>query len=138
MIYFRIFRECFEKGGITAADGEEDDNRRQIRVKEFSSRFSRNYLYPLLRQLEQIEKSNTDNSKLFACYQLVLNGLQSFQTHLPTTIGNQAIDKFKILLKNLIKLVQLHEKFVILPDENDIFDLINVIYLYVMRLIYDG
>lgn len=43
-------RVMFEEG-IQPPDGEEDYMRRFKRVQEFSSRFSRIYLYPLLRQV---------------------------------------------------------------------------------------
>ncbi|XP_074034689.1 uncharacterized protein isoform X2 [Leptinotarsa decemlineata] len=42
-------RNLLEKG-IDPPDGDEDISRRQLRVKEFSNRFSRNYLYPIVRQ----------------------------------------------------------------------------------------
>lgn len=45
--YFRSLLEC----GVNPPDGEEDESRRVVRVKEFSNRFSRNYLYPLARQV---------------------------------------------------------------------------------------
>jgi len=43
-------REILTKG-IEPPDGEEDESRRLVRLKEFTNRFSRNYLYPLGRQV---------------------------------------------------------------------------------------
>ncbi|CAH1963065.1 unnamed protein product [Acanthoscelides obtectus] len=115
--------------GISPPDGDEDITRRQLRVKEFSNRFSRNYLYPIGRQLSDLSKvkssSNLTNQKLLSVYQIVLNGLTAYHNHLPTSIGVCSSDKLKLLLKNLLELCDIHAR-IKTDNQHDFSDFINI------------
>ncbi|KAJ8959048.1 hypothetical protein NQ318_022303 [Aromia moschata] len=115
--------------GIGPPDGDEDMSRRITRVKEFSNRFSRNCLYPLARQLNDLSGMSPEdvnvNQRLLSSYQTILNGLQAYLTHLPTSFGSCATDKLKTLLKHLLELCGIHTKLFRLPDENGCLDFIN-------------
>ncbi|KAG5895904.1 hypothetical protein JTB14_000516 [Gonioctena quinquepunctata] len=121
-------RNLLEKG-IDPPDGDEDISRRQLRVKEFSNRFSRNYLYPIVRQLDDLKNwkpSNPNrNQKLLSAYQIILNGLQAYQNHLPTSIGDCSSDKFKLLLKRLLELCDIHNNFIVASEGNSYGDFLN-------------
>ncbi|XP_019880855.2 uncharacterized protein LOC109608758 [Aethina tumida] len=109
--------------GIAEPDGEEDFSRRNVRVREFSSRFVRNYLYPLNQQLKRFEnkpkKQQNINQSLMTCYQLVFQGIQSFHNHLPTSVGNCASDKVKSLMDNALTICQIHiDAFEIAEDDD--------------------
>ncbi|KAJ8983946.1 hypothetical protein NQ317_008648 [Molorchus minor] len=119
--------------GITPPDGDEDITRRTVRVREFSNRFSRNYLYPLSRQLEDLNKMAADdlnaNHKFLTAYQIVLNGLQTYLNHLPSSIGSCSSDKLKLLLKHLLEICCMHNKTIKQPDENGLTDFIDTFKL---------
>nr|XP_023027196.1 uncharacterized protein LOC111515195 [Leptinotarsa decemlineata] len=125
-------RNLLEKG-IDPPDGDEDISRRQLRVKEFSNRFSRNYLYPIVRQLDELRKwkqSNPNrNHKLLSAYQIILNGLQAYHNHLPTSIGGCSSDKLKLLLKRLLELCNIHNTMMSISDENSYCDFLNTFRL---------
>ncbi|KAK9739335.1 hypothetical protein QE152_g9127 [Popillia japonica] len=110
--------------GITPPDGLNDLERRKKRSSEFASRFSRNYLYQLNRQLSDIKKllhpssariSNQNSyvikQKITSSYQTILQGLQAYLSHLPksTTVGIP--DKIKELLKEIASLCDMHRSY---------------------------
>ncbi|XP_060522246.1 uncharacterized protein LOC132699509 [Cylas formicarius] len=108
--------------GVCLPDGDEDAARRITRLKEFSSRFSRNYLYPLARQTKELMSPhfqyNTSlvTQKILSVYQTVLHALQAYLSHWPTSIGNCAADQLKILMNHMIELSVIHRKRVKIDD----------------------
>lgn len=109
--------------GVTPPDGSEDYARRQVRTKEFSSRFSRIYLYPLVTQvsccwinlfsvsdnniacfsfklskLGEGEKSPSIYAKFTSLYQLAFQSFQACFSHLPNTVGTSSYQKLRELL----------------------------------------
>ncbi|XP_072385829.1 uncharacterized protein [Diabrotica undecimpunctata] len=121
-------RNLLDKG-IEPPDGDEDISRRKLRVKEFSNRFSRNYLYPIVRQIDELSKFKqihpTTNQKVLNAYNVIYNGLVAYQNHLPTSIGACSSDKLKLLLKHLMDLCDIHFKLVPKEDENGYCDIIQ-------------
>ncbi|XP_018561085.1 uncharacterized protein LOC108903404 [Anoplophora glabripennis] len=111
------------EGGANPPDGDEDESRRIVRVKEFSNRFSRNYLYPLARQLEELiqmsPRNPTFNQKLLSSYQIILNGLQAYHSHFPTSTGLCSSDRLKMLLAHSVQLCHIHSKVIRRPDDVD-------------------
>ncbi|EFA09110.2 hypothetical protein TcasGA2_TC015485 [Tribolium castaneum] len=106
-------RLLFEEG-ISPPDGEEDCMRRFKRLQEFTSRFSRIYLYPLLRHMDELslpEKLGTAviNQKLLSAQQVILQALQAYHTHLPSSIGKCGSDKLKSLLEQTLYLCQIYD-----------------------------
>lgn len=66
------------------------------------------------------------NQKLFSAYQVVLNGLQAYLSHLPSSIGGCSSDKLKLLLKQLIELLDVHNRMVKDSEEGNYGHLITV------------
>ncbi|KRT83503.1 hypothetical protein AMK59_4540 [Oryctes borbonicus] len=110
--------------GITPPDGLDDLERRKKRSSEFASRFSRNYLYQLNRQLSDLKKllcptsgrSSHQNSllakqKITSPYQTILQGLQAYLTHLPISTPMGVPDKIKELLKEVNTLCELQRSY---------------------------
>ncbi|XP_044272835.1 uncharacterized protein LOC123016481 [Tribolium madens] len=111
--FLTSIRVLFEEG-ISPPDGEEDCMRRFKRLQEFTSRFSRIYLYPLLRHMDELslpEKLGTViiNQKLLSAQQVILQGLQAYHTHLPGSIGKCGSDKLKSLLEQTLYLCQIYD-----------------------------
>ncbi|CAH1377155.1 unnamed protein product [Tenebrio molitor] len=99
--------------GIPPPDGEEDHMRRTKRLQEFSSRFSRIYLYPLMRQMDELsmpEKLGAAvvNQKFLYAQQMIFQGLQAYYNHLPSSVGKCGSDKLRSLLDQILYLCQLH------------------------------
>ncbi|XP_057663405.1 uncharacterized protein LOC130898261 isoform X1 [Diorhabda carinulata] len=121
-------RNLLDKG-IEPPDGDEDISRRKLRVKEFSNRFSRNYLYPIIRQIDDLSRfkqpHNSSNQKMLSAYHVIYNGLLAYQNHLPTSIGSCSFDKLKMLLKHSMDLCDIHYKLVPNGDENGYNDFIQ-------------
>ncbi|CAG9861528.1 unnamed protein product [Phyllotreta striolata] len=107
--------------GIDPPDGDVDVSRRKLRVTEFSNRFSRNYLYPLVRQIDELSKLKAMqqgfNQKFLSAYQVIYNGLHAYQNHLPTSIGACSSDKLKMLMKHLLDICDIHYK--VLPEDDE-------------------
>ncbi|XP_044758978.1 uncharacterized protein LOC123316808 [Coccinella septempunctata] len=100
--------------GIMPPDGSEDYSRRQVRTKEFTSRFSRTYLYPLLTQLSKlsvVEKGSTIHSKFTSLYQLTYQALQSCFNHLPNTVGTTSYQKLRECLNCAIDICERSRKY---------------------------
>ncbi|XP_066151818.1 uncharacterized protein [Euwallacea fornicatus] len=105
-------REIMTKG-IEPPDGKEDESRRVMRVKEFTNRFSRNYLYPLARQLKDLSAIDQINPmlvnhKLLSTYQIIHNALQAYQTYLPSSVGDAPYIQLKTLMENIIGVCGFH------------------------------
>ncbi|XP_019758498.2 uncharacterized protein LOC109536639 isoform X2 [Dendroctonus ponderosae] len=116
--------------GIEPPDGEEDESRRTIRDKEFSNRFSRNYLYPLARQLKDLGALNQlnpllMNQKLFSTYQIVFNALQALQNHLPTSLGDSTYHQLKSLMNDIVKVCEHHRSQLSEDHENYCLEFID-------------
>ncbi|KAJ8949338.1 hypothetical protein NQ314_008258 [Rhamnusium bicolor] len=115
--------------GVTPPDGDEDMSRRIVRVKEFSNRFSRNYLYPLARQMDSLTKLTSQSAnlhhQLLSAYHVILNGLQAYHNHLPTSIGTCSSEKLKVILKRILELCDIHSTFIKQPDENGFSDFVT-------------
>ncbi|KAL1497465.1 hypothetical protein ABEB36_008431 [Hypothenemus hampei] len=109
-------REILEKG-ILPPDGEEDKSRRLARAKGFSNIFSRNYLYPLARQLKDLKLLNQlnpllTNQKLLTTYQVIHNALQAYRNHLPTTIlGPCTYSNLKVLMSYIVDISGKHNEY---------------------------
>ncbi|RZC39476.1 uncharacterized protein BDFB_006132, partial [Asbolus verrucosus] len=104
-------RVMMEKG-IPPPDGEEDCARRMKRLQEFSARFSRVYLYPLLRQMDELStpdkmSSVVINQKILYAQQVIMQGLQAYYNHLPSSVGKCCSDKLRSLLDQTLYLCQL-------------------------------
>lgn len=50
------------------------------------------------------------NQKLLSAYTVILNGLQAYHHHLPTSIGDCSADKLQALLKQLLELGDVHAR----------------------------
>ncbi|XP_022916303.1 putative leucine-rich repeat-containing protein DDB_G0290503 [Onthophagus taurus] len=106
--------------GIITPDGDDDFDRRRKRSVEFASRFSRNYLYQLNRQVNDIlqitmQLSGDDTNKMLSIrqklvtsYQTLLQGLQAYYNHLPVSITNAVPEKVRELLKLTSSLCEIH------------------------------
>lgn len=66
------------------------------------------------------------NQKFLSAYQIVLNGLQAYLSHLPTSIGGCSSDKLKILLKQLIELLDIHNNMFKESEDGHYSDLVVV------------
>lgn len=68
------------------------------------------------------------NQKFLHAQQIILQGLQAYNTHLPTSVGKCASDKLKSLLDQTIYMCHLYE--MLKKDENlEIIEFINVLKL---------
>ncbi|XP_045477437.1 uncharacterized protein LOC123682722 isoform X2 [Harmonia axyridis] len=95
--------------GMIPPDGSEDYARRQVRTKEFTSRFARIYLYPLFTQLSKLgglEKSASNFSKFTSLYQLTFQALQACFNHIPNTVGTTAYNKLRDCLSAAIDICE--------------------------------
>ncbi|GJQ82282.1 hypothetical protein Trydic_g19479 [Trypoxylus dichotomus] len=130
--------------GITPPDGLDDLERRKKRSSEFASRFSRNYLYQLNRQLSDLRKLLCPTSaramlqnnshikqKITSSYQTILQGLQAYATHLPISTPMGASDKIKELLKEVGALCEMQRSYVSIDvnsnvRSNELLDIFEV------------
>ncbi|XP_075218186.1 uncharacterized protein LOC142322973 [Lycorma delicatula] len=94
-------------------DNEADSERKIKRANEFVTRFSRNYLYQLRRQIEIMKRLNLNQScaqafyqKMFISYQLSLQALQTCQTFLPDT-SKLSSDKLVEFIELFLSLLEL-------------------------------
>lgn len=121
---------------VDLPDGDIDLERKKKRATEFSSRFSRNYLYPLGRDVstisihkttfplhrlsnlqigdfEKLSLGKTRNSvgtqqKLIGAHHIISQALQVFRNHLPVTVVHLIAPKARELLAQASKLCELH------------------------------
>ncbi|KAF5284372.1 hypothetical protein FQR65_LT13589 [Abscondita terminalis] len=103
---------------VTMPDGEDDWRRRQVRTIEFSSRFKRNYLYELGRQIIELEKAVKGSRSpggfksvprcVLSAHQTLLQAFQAYNNHIPTCLGNVATDKLQIAIDHANKLFKVH------------------------------
>lgn len=113
-------RSIFECG-IEPADGREDFERRKKRTVAFISRFSRHFLYQLIRIKIEIENIvnplgnayKTTNSvilgqKFYNAYNTIYQALTAYRKHLPTGALNGMPPKFRELLDLIIKLNEMY------------------------------
>ncbi|XP_066246797.1 uncharacterized protein [Euwallacea similis] len=122
-------RETMAKG-IEPPDGKEDESKRVVRVKEFSNRFSRNYLYPLARQLKDLSAINQINpmlvnQKLLSTYQIIHNALQAYQTYLPSSVGGAPYIQLKTLMGNIMVVCGFHRSLNNDTEDNYIMEFID-------------
>ncbi|XP_021941509.1 uncharacterized protein LOC110840645 isoform X3 [Zootermopsis nevadensis] len=100
-------------GKIPEPDGIQDFLRRREREAEFSSRFTRNYLYPLKQQVCELKKQIGESStlsraqhtrhqalckKLVVAHQTALQGLQAYLHHMLHSVQCAAHNKLKDLV----------------------------------------
>ncbi|XP_044729286.1 uncharacterized protein LOC123292638 [Chrysoperla carnea] len=136
--YFNC-RELWEFEPIL--DGEEDLARRHKRAAEFESRFSRNYLYNLSRQMGEIHKlmknysprfieknsSQTIFQKISNAHTLIFQGLSAYQKHLASSIPGGVPEKLNDLLAHACDLWRVCNKCEILkpilysPGRNEVY-----------------
>ncbi|XP_050311213.1 uncharacterized protein LOC126746865 isoform X2 [Anthonomus grandis grandis] len=110
--------------GIEPPDGEEEEAKRVVRAKEFSNRFSRNYLYPLGRQLQDFNSPTLTqlnplivNQKLLSAYQIIQTALQAYQHYLPSSHGDCTFTQLKILMNHILGICDIHRMQ--LKDQED-------------------
>lgn len=110
---------------IPLPDGDRDLKRRQQRVQEFAIRFSRNYLYDLGRQIDDINRHlravspkarfkpsrrafslhlQTIEQKLISAHQLLLQALTAYCKHIPSSVVKGQPGKIKDILQVVVKL----------------------------------
>ncbi|XP_043269507.1 uncharacterized protein [Venturia canescens] len=115
----------FRLKNIPLPDGDRDLSRRQQRVQEFAIRFSRNYLYDLGRQIDDINRHLRAVSpearfkpsrhgcslhlqaielKLISAHQLLLQALTAYCKHIPTSVIKGQPGKIKEILQIVIQL----------------------------------
>ncbi|KAK9888328.1 hypothetical protein WA026_000584 [Henosepilachna vigintioctopunctata] len=102
---------------VIPPDGKEDLARRKVRTNEFNSRFSRTYMYPLVRQLSSIsvpgnaDKSPKDFPRLATTFQLIFQALQAYNNHLPSTIGRNSYHKLREYLAYVMDVCDKSRRF---------------------------
>ncbi|XP_003424337.1 uncharacterized protein LOC100680021 [Nasonia vitripennis] len=127
----------YELDRIPLPDGENDLQRRQQRVVEFSTRLSRNYLYDLGRQITDIQrhiKSITPDSKikltrrgvifhmqaieqkLLSAHQLLLTALSAYWKHIPSSVLKNHPGKLKEILDVVIQIKNICTEINLTPD----------------------
>ncbi|GLV32985.1 hypothetical protein CBL_08952 [Carabus blaptoides fortunei] len=113
--------------GIQPIESDGDNSRRQKRVTEFFSRFTRNYLYQLVRQLSDVRKllgrptscrspqtggasSLLVQDKLSSVSQTVMQALQAYSHHVPLTVASSAHSKCLSLVAYIREMCKLLRK----------------------------
>lgn len=87
-------------------DGIVELERIQKRSLEFLTRFSRQYLYEIGRQIQGLTANNIVE-KIYGIFNLILQALQSYLKNVGRIIGNLFYEKLKILLNFNIKLSEI-------------------------------
>ncbi|KAK7871859.1 hypothetical protein R5R35_006448 [Gryllus longicercus] len=113
-------------------DGVEDLKRRQQRATEFSSRFCRNYLYPLQREMNVIARMwknqslNRTHSAFFSLCQKVISthqnahsALQAYFHHMPCSVEKGVPDKLEELLQVVNNLCSVCSKLNMSEGDSD-------------------
>ncbi|KAK4874838.1 hypothetical protein RN001_014198 [Aquatica leii] len=108
---------------IVLPDGEEDWQRRRVRNLEFSSRFQRNYLYQLGRQIIELQKSirMPHHTKsvvqcVITAHQSMLQAFLAYNSHIPTCLGNVVLDKLKLMIDHAKHLLSIHSRLLVSGD----------------------
>lgn len=84
-------------------DGITELERIKKRSIEFLTRFSRQYLYEIGRQIQGL-RTNNIVEKIYGIFNLILQALQSYLKNIGRILGNLFYEKLKILLNFNIKL----------------------------------
>ncbi|KAK5640848.1 hypothetical protein RI129_009395 [Pyrocoelia pectoralis] len=99
---------------IVKPDGEADWTKRRKRGAEFCSRFQRNYLYQLGRQITDLQKGKSlDNTLqlLTSANQTLLQAFQAYHNYVPISFGDLVVDKLRAVVGHANDLCDVHETF---------------------------
>ncbi|KAL7306883.1 hypothetical protein TKK_0001043 [Trichogramma kaykai] len=123
---------------IPLPDGEDDYQRRQQRVVEFSTRLSRNYLYDLGRQIADILKHikaidpsykmrlcrrgvilhmQAIEQKLLSAHQLTFAALSAYCKHIPCSVLKNNPGKLQKILQTVVQLKNICLGIKLTPDQ---------------------
>ncbi|KAF2879449.1 hypothetical protein ILUMI_26729 [Ignelater luminosus] len=109
--------------GIDPPDGAEDWERARTRTIEFSARFSRNYLYQLGREMNELQEmakgvgsvsNRTAKSilqHLLSAHQIILQALQAYRTHMSTLLANALAERLHYIVEQTILLCSIHIRY---------------------------
>lgn len=128
---------AFRLSRIPLPDGDRDLRRRQQRVMEFAVRFSRNYLYDLGRQIGEVHRHlraispsarskpskrgvslhvQAIEQKLTSAHQLLLNALDAYCKHIPSSVIKGQPGKLKEILRIVVELDDICSKINLTKD----------------------
>lgn len=125
-----LLQEAVEPRLLLEPNSPGDQAKLQKRDLEFSSRFSRNYLYELKRHISKFDRmvnkkydvvDKNVSQKVLSAHQLVLRGLQAYIKHAPTSLEEHIPERLKDLTKNFIKVTKNCVKIGIL-DNDELFN----------------